>query len=278
MMYYSQPLALKNINKYNRFHGVYRVIDAQFTDLLDGFFFHLTLSDGESQVKMSTGNSQIDGNDFLIGAFVYIEAAKPSNSVWRITKCKLASSKLALESMGFTFDQERYEKAQGQSIGELLNEVHSSKLSLLISAAEERMFDKIKAGVTFDDWLKWSVAAFLANVVSIKFDSVEERDYAIVIGAVYALFINCVGPTKRFDMAVKEDMTFMTLFDEITQFLGKNFPDFGEAFNTVIAEVDPLTVAASKLNNERYISAIQITACQAVECFAREVQEELAAA
>jgi hypothetical protein len=278
MMYYSQPLALKDINQFNKFHGVYRVIDAHFTDLLEGFFFQLTLCDGKSQVKMSTGGSQIDANDFLVGAFVYIQAVKPLNKGWRITDCKLASSKLALESRGFKFNQHRYEIAQGQTINELLNEVSSSELSMLISITEDKMLERIKLGVRFDKWLEWTVEMFLKNIVSVKFESEQQRDYAIIIGAIYALFIDCVGSTKRFDMTVKEDMTFILLSQEITQYFDKHFPELGEAFNTIIQKTDPLTVGGSTLSKDRVISAIQIVACQAVECYGREVQDELIAA
>tara|TARA_R110002060_G_scaffold51424_6_gene62365 strand:- start:7920 stop:8759 length:840 start_codon:yes stop_codon:yes gene_type:complete len=272
----NQSLTLNDIHKFKRFKGIYRIVDMQIADLDFDFFVNLMICDGDSKVWVTIANNREKHCDYKVGAFVYIDCMKPPNfSGWRVYSCMLVTSKLALESQGFIFNQNKLETAEKCSIPDLFLEINSSDISSLVKKLKTKMFEQVKAGITFDIWLEYSVNRFLNNVVSVEFESNIERDYAITIGFIYAVFITCVGPSKRFDMTVKEDMTFLDVCQEIKEYLSEIDTELSAVFSTIILKTDPLTVEGSKLSSTRFICAIQIIACQAVECFGREMKNEL---
>jgi hypothetical protein len=278
MKYYSNQLPIATFQKYSCIKGVYRILDAVHYDLLNGFFYELTFTDGQRKIKMCTSCESIERLDFSVGAFAFIEAVRGANGCWKIRECRLVTSQVALKSLGFSFDREHYIVAMKQSIGDLLNEVNSEQLAELISVAQDRLLRRVKEGVIFDTWLKFSIKRFLCNIVCIEFASQNERDYAIIFGLVYSLFINCVGPTKRFDMRVKQDVTFLELGEEVESFLDRHIPELSPIFKEVIFKTDPLVSVMGDLNELDYIKAIQVVASQDVQCFGRKLLDNLEAA
>jgi hypothetical protein len=277
MKYYSQQLQLKDISRFNRFYGIYRIVDAQHYDLLEGFFYQLTLCDGKSRVKLCTAMDRIDNQDFAVGGFAFVEAIK-SNLGWRVVTTNIVSARLALENQGYIFDEKRLELAENQSIREMLEDIKSDKVRQLIKLSESGLALRIKKGITIDAWVENSVSRFLHNIVAVKFETQLEREYAIIFGSIYALFYQYVGPSKRFDMTVNQDMMFLDLVNEISSFLTRHFPELNDVFTNIICETDPLHVIGSELATTPFINAIQIASFHAVYCFGREVKDELIAA
>lgn len=275
MKHNNQSIALRDINKYKRFKGIYRIVGEHISDLDFDFYVNVMVCDGKSSMWMIIPNDRLKHCDFKVGAFVHIDCVNLHGSGWRVYTCALVASNLALESQGFKFNKSKFKIAENRTMPDLLLEVNSIDIAELIKVLEAKMFAQVKAGITFDDWLKSSVNRYLYNVVAVEFESDIERDYAITIGLIYAVFVECVGPTKRFDMTVKQDVTFLNLCQQMTECLAKVSNDLSEAFNTIILKTDPLTVTGSKLSNKRYISAIQIITCQAVECYGRDMEYEL---
>ena len=269
MKYFSNQLPIATFQKYSCIKGVYRILDAVHYDLLEGFFYELTFTDGQSKIKMCTACESIERLDFSVGAFAYIEAVRLANGRWKIRECRLVTSEVALKSLGFKFDSNRYISARRQSTSELLNEVNSEQLGKLISVAQDRLMTQVEEGVLFDSWLKFSINRFLSNI---------ERDYAIVFGLVYSLFINCVGPSKRFDMRVKQEVTFLELGEEVESFLDRHTPALSPVFKEIIFKTDPLVSVMGDLNELEYIKAIQVVASQEVQCFGRKLLDNLEAA
>ncbi|MBU2877069.1 hypothetical protein [Aliiglaciecola lipolytica] len=278
MKYYSNQLPIKTFQKYSCIKGVYRILDAVHYDLLSGFFYELTLNDGQSKIKMCTACESIERLDFSVGAFAFIEAVRGAGGHWKIRECRLVTSEVALKSLGFVFDSQRYTRARMQNSSELLTEVSSEQLTELILVAKNRLLARVEQGVLFDAWLKSSLKRFLSNIVCIDFRSQIERDYAIVFGLVYSLFINCVGPSKRFDMRIKEDLTFLELGEEVELFLDRHLPDLSSVFKEVIYKTDPLCSVIGDLKEVEYIKAIQVVACQEVQCFGKKLLGNLEAA
>ncbi|MDO6710350.1 hypothetical protein Q4567_06445 [Aliiglaciecola sp. 2_MG-2023] len=278
MKYYSNQLPISAFKKYSCIKGVYRILDAVHYDLLEGFFYELTFTDGQSKIKMCTACECIERLDFSVGAFVFIEAVRRANGSWKIRECRLVTSEVALKSLGFIFDSNRYISARIQCTNELLNEVNSKQLGELISVAQGRLMMRVEQGILFDTWLKFSINRFLSNIVCIDFSSQTERDYAIIFGLVYSLFINCVGPSKRFDMREKQDVTFLELGQEVESFLDRHIPELSPVFKEVIFNTDPLVSVMGDLNELEYIKAIQVVAGQEVQCFGRKLLDNLEAA
>tara|TARA_R110002060_G_scaffold77854_1_gene89854 strand:- start:1175 stop:2008 length:834 start_codon:yes stop_codon:yes gene_type:complete len=277
MRHYYKTLALRDIQKFKRIHGIYRVIDAQHYDLIEGFFYQLTLCDGKSRVQMCTALNRVENQNFAIGGFAFVEAIK-SNSVWRVISTSIISSRLALENQGYAFDEKRLELACKQSTREIFESVKSKKILKLLQLFESSLALKIKQGITIDFWIESSVWHFLHNIVSIKFETQLEHDYAMVFGGLYALFYEYVGPSKKFDMTVNQDMNYLDLVNEISLFLTREFPEFSDMFINIICETEPLNVVGSKLVQTSFIKAIQIVSFHSVYCFGREVKDELVAA
>lgn len=278
MKYYCNQTPVESFHKYNCIQGVYRILTVQHYDLLEGFFYQVTFTDGSKKISMNTSYESTDRLNFDVGAFVFIEAVRDSNANLKIIECKVVSSEIALDALGFRFDSTPLIANTNFTINEVLDEVKSDKLRQLVKHAKALFLGRFKEGFTISLVLKRALRRFANNIARVEFETSDDRDYAIVFGLVYAVFIDTVGPSKRFDMRIKEHILYLDLSTDLVTFLERHFPELSATASEVLFKTDPLVRSVGELSNNAFIKAIQVVSAQDIQCYDRVLLNNIDAA
>lgn len=264
-------VSLSEVGRFLEFKGHYRLLTVRINEdyLTDAIEFILTISDGESTLKLSAFKNV----RLPIGGFVYIEAQYQRGDYWRVTKLRLSTTEEALTTAGFRIDRELQKRRALMPVSFQLQQLSEPAVLVLKDffienyCKEKRLQDYFIGND--EAALKQTISWFLA----IDFEHEKQRDFAIVGTILWRAFERFINPHSSLSSEYHDIGKYRDFIAQAITTLGKLDESLCDFFERVMQGDSMLHIKDSKLHSEPSIRSLEVAFFHAISV--EEFKEEL---
>lgn len=257
-------ILLKDAERYRVLKGHYRLLDIKMYDhYLADFEFIVTVSDGETELKLST----FKAIRYPLGGFVYVEASFKDNGVggyWNLSDIRLSGVADALRSCGFEVDAE-YQLATNDTP----LPVHLRQMSDRSLLEIKDMFihgyngeKEIQKCYSFYDAIL--LRESISWLFSVKFKNDKQRDYAVVGAMLWMGFKHYLAPSYKLNAEFHDMQKFREFIAQGVATIAKVDEELASYFERVMSQTLMLNLKESLLDECPVVKVLQIVYFHAV--------------
>ena len=257
-------ILLKDAERYRVLKGNYRLLDIKMHDhWLADFEFIITISDGETELKLSTFKPV----RLPLGGFIYVEASFKDNGVgglWILHDIRLSGAAEALRSCGFEVDAEYQLATKDTPLPVHLRQISDRSL-LEIKEMFIRDYsgeNEIQKCYSFYDAIL--LRESLSWLFSVKFENDKQRDYAVVGSMLWMGFKHYMDPNYKLNGEFHDMQKFREFIALGIATLTKFDQELAGYFERVMSQTLMLNLKESKLDEYPIIKILQIVYFHAV--------------
>ncbi|MEG3767057.1 hypothetical protein [Alteromonas sp. 14N.309.X.WAT.G.H12] len=257
-------ILLKDAGRYRVLKGHYRLIDIKMYDhYLTDFEFIVTVSDGETELKLST----FKAIRYPLGGFVYVEASFKDNGVggyWNLIDIRLSGVADALRSCGFEVDAEYQLVTNDTPLPVHLRQISDRSL-LEIKDMFIRGYNgekEIQKCYSFYDAIL--LRESLSWLFSVKFVNDKQRDYAVVGAMLWMGFKHYLDPSYKLNADFHDMQKFREFVVQGIATLAKFDQELAAFFESILSQTLMLNLKGSSLDECPIIAVLQIVYFHAV--------------
>ncbi|MFT6779540.1 MAG: hypothetical protein ACJAV1_003483 [Paraglaciecola sp.] len=255
---------LSDAKRYLALKGHYRLLDIKmYEHYLADFEFIITVSDGETELKLSTFKPV----RLPLGGFVYVEASFKDNALggyWALHGIRLSSVAEALGSCGFEVDAAHQEATNNMPLPHHLKQI--SDISLLkIKDMFIQGYNKekeIERCYSFYDAIL--LRESLSWLFSVKFENDKQRDYAVVGTMLWMGFKHYLDTNYKLNTESDDMQMFRDFVAQGIATLTKLDEDLAAYFERIMSQNLMLSMSGNKLSECPITLALQIVYFHAV--------------
>lgn len=257
-------ILLKDAKRYRVLKGHYRLLDIKMYDHhLADFEFIVTVSDGETELKLST----FKAIRYPLGGFVYVEASFKDNGVggyWNLSDIRLSGVADALRSCGFEVDAEYQLATNKMPLPQHLKLI--SDISLL------KIKDMFIRGYNGENEIQKCYSFYdaillresLSWLFSVKFENDRQRDYAVVGSMLWMGFKHYMDPSYKLNAEFHDMHKFREFIAQGIATIAKVDEELAAYFERVMSQTLMLNLKESMLDECPVVKVLQIVYFHAV--------------
>tara|TARA_R110001583_G_scaffold71007_3_gene200381 strand:+ start:549 stop:1379 length:831 start_codon:yes stop_codon:yes gene_type:complete len=257
-------ILLKDAERYRVLKGHYRLLDIKMYDhYLADFEFIVTVSDGETELKLST----FKAIRYPLGGFVYVEASFKDNGVgglWILHDIRLSGAAEALRSCGFEVDAEYQLATNKMPLPQhlkLISDISLLKIKDMFIRGYNGEKDIQKCYSFYDAIL---LRESLSWLFSVKFENDKQRDYAIIGAMLWTGFKHYIDPNYKLNVDFHDMQKFREFIAQGIATLTKFDQELAAYFERVMSQTLMLNLKESMLDDCPVVKVLQIVYFHAV--------------
>jgi len=251
-------IQLRDATRYNVLKGHYRLLDVKMCDHhLAEFEFIVTVSDGETELKLSTFSSV----RLPIGGFVYVEASFKDNGVggrWSLHLIRLSNVEEALGKCGYEVDVARQRAIAKMPLPQHIKQIADPSLLKIKDMFIENYSKQREIERCFSFYDGMILGEALSWVFSVKFDNDKQRDYAAVGLMLWIGFKHYVDSNNTLVAGVHDMQKFRDFIAQGIATLSKFDEELAAFFESIMSQNLMLNVSESRLSECPVSIALQV--------------------
>ena len=251
-------IKLKDAERYLSLKGHYRLVDIKmYEHYLADFQFVVTISDGETELKLNTFKSV----RLPIGGFVYVEASFKKHvpiAYWDLHGIRLSRIEEALNCFDIEVDLAHQKGTRCMPLSIQMEQVKTASLVQL----KQMFIQGYWKERTIDQCYSFYDSAILRETLSwlfsIEFDDEKQRDYAVIGALLWMGFKHYIDPNYKLSSLVHDLQGFRDFVEKGIATISKLDVDLANHFKRLMNEKLMLNIDGSQLSDTTTIKVLQV--------------------